>query len=440
MSAELETLDCGMKAIFVQPKTNSEMTAVSLVFNTGALHEQAPVVPGTSHFLEHVAILGGTASYPTIKQLLTASDKHDFSFGGFTNWTSTWIDVDGRKPDYALAICLEMGFMPNLTPKGVEQDRTAISEEARGYLHDVWSSTNDSLYQLFVGDHPSRVPSGTLDDIARIGHGDIVRFHKNHWIPSNATLYVASKKSPEILRRYVNNFMGQILDVPQIGPKKPIRLDLPWLQAVGETVNTEFGQDPKQQAEIVIIYPIETPKTFEEYVLESAATDLIRRALWRQIRTERNITYHAWAEIDGISNTAHGAKENYNSLIIYSAIQSGNTHLVMEGVDRLADSLPKLRILGGSVLREYAYWLEGKSLYTVSELAQDLINSEQIGYQKRYDPEEEIKIVRSLTARKVQERAQAMLQGDRVVHIAASGKSRELITTAASVKRGLRRK
>jgi hypothetical protein len=158
---------------------------------------------------------------------------------------------------------------------------------------------------------------------------------------------------------------------------------------------------------------------------------LIRRALWNQIRFNRNITYHAWAESFGVSSNNHGAKESYNSLLIESAIRQDRTQLFLEGLDRLKDDVLKLRLLGGSVLREYVYWLEGKGLYSHDEVAEDLLVSEQLGYQKIYDPDEEIKVVKGLTVRSVLKHAQSMLQGERVVHITRPGQLNSLDTVAA---------
>lgn len=445
MRAEVETLDCGMKAVFAEyestaSRSGSEVTSARLVFNVGALHERAPITPGTAHFLEHVAILGGTASYPTPKQLHNASNISDLELLGYTDWTSTYIETNGRRANFVVAMTLEMGFLPKITPRGVEQDRKAISEEARGYTHNIWSPAVDSVSRLFAGEHPSRTISGTVDNTRQISHRDIVDFHRNFWVPSNATLYVVSNKPVDKVRNYTNRVLGQIFDGPLKAPAEPMKLDLPWLNSTGETISMDCGVDAEQQAEVLVLYPLETPKTFEEYVLDVAATDLVRNALWRFIRVERNITYHAWAETFGISNTCHGAKEFYNSLFIESAIQPQNAHLVVDSIDRLAEMMPKFKTLAGNVLREYTYWLDAKGAYTVCELADDLILSEQVSYKKEYAPKKEIKVVKSLATGKLIQRAQEMLQGSRVVHIAEPTGSRGLEVIAANKRLKSRRR
>jgi predicted Zn-dependent peptidase len=428
MRAEIETLDCGMEAVFVHQKTQSDVTSARLVFNTGALHETDPIIPGTAHFLEHVAILTGTQSYPNSRKLINAAARYDISFGGYTDWTNTWIEMQGLDAKFVTALILEMGFMPRLTRAGVEQDRTAIIEEARGYHHSATSSSVESLFGLFTGNHPSSIPSGTMDDIARIQHGDIAKFHREQWTPQNARLYVVSKQNPSRLRNYANSFLDGIPTNSSVG--NPVILDLPWLKG-REDVVINSDTDPHRQSEIVVAYPLKVPENFHDSVLEVASVDLIRRALWNQIRFNRNITYHAWAESFGVSSNNHGAKESYNSLLIESAIRQDRTQLFLEGLDRLKDDVLKLRLLGGSVLREYVYWLEGKGLYSHDEVAEDLLVSEQLGYQKIYDPDEEIKVVKGLTVRSVLKHAQSMLQGERVVHITRPGQLNSLDTVAA---------
>ncbi|MCA9324226.1 insulinase family protein [Candidatus Saccharibacteria bacterium] len=416
MRAELERLDCGMEAMFLQHRPQSQGTSARLMFKTGALQEGPQDVPGTAHFLEHVAVLTGTTSYPTAQKLLNAMDRYDTKMLAYTDWTSTWIEVNGLEAEFVIALCMEMGFAPLLGEAAVEQDRTAIMEEARGYLHSPSSVMLDSIYKLFVGDHRSRSVTGSIDDIKSMTPEGIAAFHATHWTPRNARLHVVSHEPLTKLRRYANRTAAALGLVDRV-VTEPKHLSLPWLTGDSDViVEHSFVQD--QQAEVFVAYPLANPQTMDENVLDVAATDLLREALWREMRIGKNVTYHAYAGNESISNASHGAKETYNAICLTGAIAPERIDQFLEGIDRLVERLPSLKLLAGNVKREYLYWLAGKSLLTRSELADDLLNADQIGYQKLYDPDLEEKIIRKLRIIDILKRAQEMLMGNRIVHIA----------------------
>lgn len=361
MRATYETLPHGMDAVFLR-QPNGSGTSARLSIHAGGLHETTETLVGTAHYLEHVAIFGGTKRHRSIQSLLQFMDQEDLDVYGYTDWTTTGIQVDGPSVESVIETCLEMGFAPRIDKNGVQRERVAISEEIRDFEFNSPQIDFDEYLRVLAGEHRSRKLYGPIDELALFTPDHLRAFHTMHWRPSNARFYVCSD-APKATQREIAQRVMQNLSLPnQSDQPTPVVLDLPWLKNPSLITSIAEGR-PERQASLFQFFETEPCATFEEMVTRNAAEDLLNIALFRQARFAHPTAYWIESSYLELDNTNHGLEESYSCFEIGTALVTSGLPKAIETIKRTIGSIGKSADLAGSVLRKYEKWLRDKKYF-----------------------------------------------------------------------------
>jgi predicted Zn-dependent peptidase len=404
MRTSYESLPYGMEAVFLR-QPNGSGTSARLSIYAGGLHETADTLVGTAHFLEHVAIFGGTKRHRTIQSLLQFMDQEDLDVQGYTDWTSTGIQIDGPSVESVIETCLEIGFAPRIEKNGVQRERVAISEEIRDLEFNTPQIDFDEYLRVLAGEHPSRKLYGPIEELELFTPDHLRAFHDLHWRPSNARFYVCSDAPKATQREIAKRVLEDLSLSNNDSPPSPVVLDLPWLKNPSLISSIAEGR-AERQASLFQFFETEPCATFEEMVARNAAEDLLNIALFRQARFANPTAYWIESSYIELDNTNHGIEESYSCFEIGTALVTSGLPKAIETIRRTIGGIENSAGLAGSVLRKYEKWLRDKKYFPTYNIADELQASSQLYYQREYNPDAEREIVASLTTADVLRAAQ----------------------------------
>ncbi len=425
MKAELETLPSELDSMFLRQPLG-EGASARLSFKVGALHETNGVPVGTAHYLEHAAILGGTKRFPNIRRLLAHADAHDLEFYGYTDWTSTTICVDGKRAEDVIPFCLELGLQPRLHDAGIEQERVAITEEAREYEFSDYAFEHANYHQHFVGSHPSQNVTGKATDIPLITPDSVRAFYAQNWQRANARFYVCAQEPVSAQRAITERYLASIDESKRavVDQPTPLLLQLPWL--IGDKdIYDQRHANPDKQSILLQIYNVEGIDTYEEYVARAAANDMLNALLLRDIRFRTPTAYGIGGYPTELDNTHHGLSESYGSYEVAIGIAGDRIPFAQDVIASSLESIGRQRKLAGLALRQYTNWLADKKYYRHYQLVDDMLGSGQVFYERKYHIGSELATVTSLTTHDVIAAAKSLTSDMRksvvIGHIAGVG-------------------
>ena len=175
-------LQNGIRGIVVPMKGVKAATALVLV-RTGSKYETKRT-NGVAHFVEHM-IFKGSKKYPSVRKLTETLDRLGAEYNAFTSkeMTGYWVKAAGEKRGKVLEIVASMLRDP-LFPRGeLERERGVILQELNLYfdtparfIHDLWE-------KLLWGDQPAGWHvGGTPQSVGQITYKDLSAFFKTHYV------------------------------------------------------------------------------------------------------------------------------------------------------------------------------------------------------------------------------------------------------------------
>ncbi len=214
--------------VLVAPSQAADLVTLDVWVGAGTRRETAEN-SGTAHFLEHMFFKGTATRKPgdidaAIEDLggtLNATTSYD--------WAHFFVTVGSSDADPALAVLSDMLQNPALRAEDMNSERPVIVDEIRRNE----ATPNGQIAQVFNAlefpGHPYGRPiTGTEESVAGIKRQMVLDFYQTYYVPSNATVILAGKITPEaglaLAQKYFGSWSQRPLpdnttlpETPQIG-------------------------------------------------------------------------------------------------------------------------------------------------------------------------------------------------------------------------------
>jgi predicted Zn-dependent peptidase len=148
---------------------------------------------GVAHFMEHITFKG-TAAYPSARAIAEAVEGVGGSFNAATDRESTiyWVRVPRREAERGMDVLGELVVRPILEEREIDQERTVIIEEIRGYFDDPVEYAHILFQGAMFGDGPlGREICGDEASIRSLPTTAIRDFWSVMYRPANTVVAVA---------------------------------------------------------------------------------------------------------------------------------------------------------------------------------------------------------------------------------------------------------
>jgi zinc protease len=194
-------LDNGLKLI-CERRPGTGIVALELFVDAGILRE---AVPGVAHLTGRMLEEGSAAR--SSEALAGAIED----VGGTMELGSTGASMRVRAEDLPLAleILADVVCRPKLPPENVQWARKRIAAELLAERDDPAFCADLVFRALVYGDHPlGRDARGSVRDIARLTHEDVVAHHSRYFAPDNAFFVAVGDFEPKQLKALVRSYFG----------------------------------------------------------------------------------------------------------------------------------------------------------------------------------------------------------------------------------------
>ncbi|NNC89206.1 MAG: insulinase family protein [Akkermansiaceae bacterium] len=168
---------------------------------TGSQHEGHLAGSGVSHLLEHM-VFKGTQTFPG-NELATVVNSAGGHWNAYTSFDRTVYYIDG--PSVSLPVFLDVLFdlvyRPALPVNDFETEKDVIRREIDMGEDDPDSVATKLLFQTFFQRDSRRHPViGHQALFDRVTHGDMTRYHRERYLPSNSFVVVSGDFDARELR------------------------------------------------------------------------------------------------------------------------------------------------------------------------------------------------------------------------------------------------
>lgn len=183
----IRRLDNGLSVLARECHTSPTVTTM-LWYKVGSRNESSGGT-GRSHFLEHMLFKGTEKLQKGEIDVLTM--KHGGVNNAFTSYDFTAYYFTFASDRWSLALEIEADRMTGtrFDPTEFEAERSVVIEELKAGLDQPWGLLMQELNRTAFEAHPYRNPViGWLEDLESAAIGDMERYYREFYRPSNATL------------------------------------------------------------------------------------------------------------------------------------------------------------------------------------------------------------------------------------------------------------
>lgn len=203
------TMDNGLRLVHAYDP-GTQMVAMDVAYDVGSADE-APTRTGYAHLLEHL-MFEGSAHVPGFDEALQRAGGDSNAWTG-TDMTNYYLTLPGDNVETGFWLESDRMMQPLLTEEKLEVQRGVVLEEYSERLHgQPYGDAESLLRSMAFHTHPYRWPTlGLTDDHVRQATSEEVRrFHRNHYIPSNAVLAVTGRITWDEARRLTEKWFGPL--------------------------------------------------------------------------------------------------------------------------------------------------------------------------------------------------------------------------------------
>ena len=193
---EIRSLDNGLQVVYVghheQPAVN-----VRMILRAGAAADP-PGQPGVASLVGQLLDQGTTTR--TAQEIAGAIDSIGGALSVGTARDLGFVDVLVMKDsfDFALDLLADVARRPAFAPDEIERQRNQVLSGLQVSYDDPAYVANVVFNRLVYGFHPYGMPQGgTPRSVRTITRGDLVAFHRTHYLPNNAVLAVVGDVTAE---------------------------------------------------------------------------------------------------------------------------------------------------------------------------------------------------------------------------------------------------
>jgi len=218
------TLDNGM-VVVIKQMADKDIAVVNLLVKSGSTTEGEFSGSGISHFVEHM-VFKGTPTRPK-GEIQRQMKSLGATFNGYTthDYTGYAVSVEAEYFPKVLEILADSVMNPLFDVEELEKERNVILREIalnyddadRYFSRFVWSS----VYTI----HPYRYPVIGYEEVfKKLERKDLVKYHKQKYIPNNMVLAITSPDLPSVVLDRVGTVFGNFPRKsikPLVLPKEP---------------------------------------------------------------------------------------------------------------------------------------------------------------------------------------------------------------------------
>jgi zinc protease len=209
--AEAFTLANGLEVVAL-PSSRAPIVSQTVVYKVGSADE-VPGKTGVAHFLEHMMFKGTAIVGPT--EFSRTVSKNGGRDNAYTSYDSTGYYQTVAPDRLELVMRMEADRMANLriTEKELIPERQVVLEERRMRIENSPAALLDEAVQeqLFGRYKPYGMPvSGFVDDVKKLGVGDLAAFYQRHYAPNNAVLIVAGDTTAAEVHKLAEKYYGAL--------------------------------------------------------------------------------------------------------------------------------------------------------------------------------------------------------------------------------------
>lgn len=352
----------GLTAV-LKKDTSVPIVSVNIWVKVGSINE-TPKQAGLSHFIEHL-VFKGTKNYPKNTQIMENVEK----MGGFINactskeYTCFYIDI--QKDGYIEAIKMLSDMVTNpLFPKEeITPERKVVIEEIQRHKDNPHSQ----LFEYFMSTiykQSSYKNSiiGTQDVIANIPKEEIVKYFKQHYIPSKMVISVVGDINIKETKKIISETLGKNQNINE-DYVDPIIIE-PY------TNGNEFTTADKLEHTYMLAGFLGPDLSSKDIYVADMALNILGAGqssrLNKVLKEEKQLVY----SISSSFMTMAGTGVNYISAIFEKNNCNKVQEAVIQELDKFAKDGPTLEELKKVKTNIKAEWLF--SLQTVNEQASQL--------------------------------------------------------------------
>ncbi|MBI4925751.1 MAG: insulinase family protein, partial [Bdellovibrio sp.] len=214
--------------------------------------QERPHESGISHFLEHM-LFKGTENRSNL-QIAKEVDQVGGEFNAFTarEYTCFHILLLSRDIDLAVNILSDILLYSKFDAEEMERERKVILQEITMAEESPEELVHDLFFELLYGRHGLGRPIlGTGTSIRRFTRGDLLRFFRKHYRPTQIVISVAGNVSHEsvcrklklLTRKYWPGRPKQLVTKKQLGfePAPRLKHGTWWIKRSAEQVHLVWG-------------------------------------------------------------------------------------------------------------------------------------------------------------------------------------------------------
>ena len=268
---EKYTLDNGLEVI-LHTDHSDPVVAVASVFHVGSSREETGKT-GFAHFFEHMSF-NDSENVPR-----GANRKYIAELGGSRNggtWTDGTVYYEVVPTDALEKIFWidsdRMGYMINtVTEAALEREKQVVKNEKRQRVDNAPYGHTDYVIRknLYPQGHPySWTVIGSLEDLQNATLDDVKSFYERWYGANNATLVVAGDFDPELVKKQIEQWFGEMRRGPDVQNNPPMPVIL------SETKKLWYPDNFAKLPELRMVFP-----TVEQYHPDSYPLDVLGRVL-----------------------------------------------------------------------------------------------------------------------------------------------------------------
>lgn len=169
-----------------------------------------------------------------------------------------------------------------------ELDRLALAARNPGWL------VRREFYGRLYGDHPYAHVDTTPEAVRRVKRGDLSRWHRTHFVPSNAFLVVTGDVTPDEIQRISGEAFGRWRGRPVAAAERPV----PPARSTREVFVVDR---PGSAQSVIVVGNLAIDRNDEQWIPLEVGNQILGGSaasrLFMDLRERRSLTYGAYSAV-----------------------------------------------------------------------------------------------------------------------------------------------
>ena len=400
MHFDLTTLPSGLR-IVTEPMSGVRSVAIGCWVDTGT-RDEADSEAGASHFLEHLLFKGSeNLSAREISERFDAmgAQSNAFTSKDYTCYWARLLDDDLAEGFELLA---EMLQRPAFRPEEIDSERQVVIEEINMNDDDPGDLAHEEFFQAVFTGHPLERPVlGTRESVTGLMREDLAGYWKRRYQAGSTVLAVSGSvehsEVVELASQHFGTWDGDEVD-HELAVAKP-------------TPHARVVHRATEQAHLLIGgsgLKRDDDRRFAFEVLNHVLGGGLSSRLFRTIREERGLAYAVYSfrapYADAGAWGVYAGTTPNQAFTVLELIMAEIDDLVADGVT--VDELDRAK---GNMRGGLALALEDPNSRMIR------LGRDELTHMEHQTVDEKIERIEAVTAAEVQEVAETVLSGTRVI-------------------------